>query len=307
MWILLLLFPLSAYAIAITLINNYRYEARVRELKAGGALVSNHKQEHKVLKRTGYDIHYYISGRKENELLIFLPAAFCDHRTFDHQVAYFSKNYRVMTIDLLGHGQSQVNNSNDKIDASADHLLQIMKQEGYEKAHFAGVSMGSLIAQHFAFLYPEKVSSVAVTGGYNIHKDNSEIAAAQSAEKMKWFFKVIVSMDSFRRHVASIAAIKPEEQAKIYESTKAYTRASFRIMPGLNKINNIRELPKKKYPLLLMVGDHDIDISVKYSQKWHKEDPETYFYIIKNAGHNANMDNPEDFNRILKDFIEKKL
>lgn len=307
MWILLLLIPLSAYAIAITFVNNYRYEAHIDKLQAATAFRQQEQQERKVLKRKGYDIHYFTSGEKENELLIFLPAAFCDHSTFEHQVAYFSKDYRVITIDLLGHGLTQAKDSEEGIEASAEHLLQIMELEGYEKAHLAGVSMGTLIAQHFAFLYPEKVSSVAVTGGYNIHKDNSEIAAAQSAEKMKWFFKVILSMDSFRRYVASTSVIKPEEQAKIYMSTKAYTRRSFSVMPGLNKLNYISKSPERKYPLLLMVGDQDVAVSVEYSQNWHKEDPDTQFVIIKNAGHNANMDNPEDYNRILKNFIEKKL
>lgn len=114
-------------------------------------------------------------------------------------------------------------------------------------------------------------------------------------------------MDSFRRYVASTSVIKPEEQAKIYMSTKAYTRRSFSVMPGLNKLNYISKSPERKYPLLLMVGDQDVAVSVEYSQNWHKEDPDTQFVIIKNAGHNANMDNPEDYNRILKNFIEKKL
>ena len=51
------------------------------------------------------------------------------------------------------------NKSKDKIDASAKHINEIMKIEGFDKAHLVGVSMGSLIAQYFALNYPEKTKS----------------------------------------------------------------------------------------------------------------------------------------------------
>jgi len=106
--------------------------------------------EHKVLKQDGYTIHYYVSGKKDGDLIFFLHPAFSDHRVFSQQIDFFSKDFRVITIDLIGHGLSKINKSKDKIDASTEHINEIIKIEGVQKAHFVGISMGSLIAQYFA-------------------------------------------------------------------------------------------------------------------------------------------------------------
>lgn len=305
MWVFLLLASISGYALIKTLVRNHKYDSFIKDLRAKGGLSYKERQEHKILKAGGNDIHYFISGKEGKDLLIFIPAAFCDHQIFDHQVQFFSENYRVVTIDLIGHGLSQVNVSADQMDTSADHLLQILALERYKKAHLIGVSMGSLVAQYFAFLYPEKVHSVTVTGGYCIHRDNRDLSKAQIFEKLNWPLKILFSMDSFRRYVASKAVVKPEEQAKVYESTKLFTRRSFRVMQGLTKMDAV---PTKRphYPLLMLVGEYDLKILMQYTQKWHSEDPEASFHVIKDAGHNANMDNPEDFNRILDTFIKTK-
>jgi len=85
--------------------------------------------EHKQLNQNGYAIHYYISGNKNNDLIIFLHPAFGDHRCFDKQIDFFSKSYRVITIDMLGHGLSQVNKSKDKIDFSIKHIKTIKQTQ----------------------------------------------------------------------------------------------------------------------------------------------------------------------------------
>jgi pimeloyl-ACP methyl ester carboxylesterase len=63
--------------------------------------------EHKTLKMDGYEIHYFVSGKEHNDLIVFLHPAFSDHRAFDQQIDFFSKEYKVITIDLIGHGLSK--------------------------------------------------------------------------------------------------------------------------------------------------------------------------------------------------------
>ena len=101
--------------------------------------------EHKTLKMDNYEIHYFVSGKENNDLIVFLHPAFSDHRAFDQQIDFFSKKYRVITIDLIGHGLSKANKSKDKIDISSKHINEILKKEGFDNAHLVGVSMGSLI------------------------------------------------------------------------------------------------------------------------------------------------------------------
>ncbi len=260
--------------------------------------------EHKELIQNGYSIHYYTSGDRTNELIVFLHPAFADHRCFDQQIDFFSNNYRVITIDLLGHGLSSANKSKDKIDYSVVHIDEIIKAEGYEIAHLVGVSMGSLIAQYYALNYPDKVKSLTILGGYCINADNKEIVKAQRCENIKWIFKALISMNSFRRYVASASLFLPKEKNRFFEMAQYFTRKSFLAMSGLGKVIQPRVDVKREYPLLILNGDKDIDLALRMSKKWHENEPNSSYYILKDAGHCANMDKPKEFNEIVSNFIK---
>jgi 3-oxoadipate enol-lactonase len=264
------------------------------------------KIEHKVLEKDGYAIHYFVSGDKRKETIVFLHPAFGDHRCFAKQIDSFSQNYRVITIDLLGHGLSQAGKAKVKIDSSAEHIGEIMKHTGTLSAHIVGVSMGSLIAQYFALKHPERVLSLTVLGGYSINKENKELAKAQRKEIFKWLFKMIFSMDAFRKYVASVSLIDQVEQARFFESASLFTRKSFVVMSGLGKIVRQRENGLKKYPLLILAGEKDLALALKTSAEWHKEVKDSQFYVIEKAGHCANMDNSAKFNEILLNFIRRR-
>jgi len=130
--------------------------------------------EQKILEQDGYNIHYYVSGTDKKDLIVFVHPAFGNHHCFDKQIDFFASKYFVITIDLLGHGLSQVGKAKDKIDISTEHIRLIIENEGFEKAHFVGVSMGTLIIQYFALLHPEKVSSLTILGGYDINSNNKQ-------------------------------------------------------------------------------------------------------------------------------------
>jgi 3-oxoadipate enol-lactonase len=267
---------------------------------------SNSRIMHNELKQTGYSIHYFTSGDPANELIVFLHPAFADHRCFNKQIEFFSNNYRVVTIDLLGHGLSSVDKSKQKIDTSAEHIDTIIKSEGHEKAHFVGVSMGTLIAQYYALIFPTKVLSMTILGGYNINAYNKEISKAQRSENFKWIIKAIISMNSFRRYVASVSVSRREEQDRFYEMALLFTRKSFMVMAGLGNVIKLRENITRDYPLLILCGDKDIDLAQRMSKKWHDSDSDSEFHLLSESGHCANMDNAEEFNKLVMDFIKQK-
>ncbi len=260
--------------------------------------------EHKTLEQRGYVIHYYTTGETSNPLLVFLHAAFTDHRCFDHQIDFFAKHFRVLTVDMLGHGLSQMAKATDKIDATVEHLNVILEREGYNKAHIVGVSMGTLLAQYYALVHPQKVLSLTVLGGYDINADNKEIAKAQRSEQLKWIVQALFSMNAFRKHVASFSVSKPEEQQRFFEMAGLFTRKSFMAMQGLGKVLQPRKTGKRNYPFLILCGDEDIELSRRMNQKWHETEPQSHFHIIANAGHCANMDQPDAFNRLVFAFIQ---
>ena len=261
------------------------------------------KIEHNVLEKDGYAIHYFASGDKSKETIVFLHPAFGDHRCFAKQIDFFSQYYQVITVDLLGHGLSQAGKAKVKIDSSAEHIEEIFKSAGIKSAHMVGVSMGSLIGQDFASKYPERILSLTVLGGYSIHKENKELAKAQRKEIFKWLFKMIFSMDAFRKYVASVSLIDKTERIRFIESASLFTRRSFVVMSGLGRIISQRENGQPPFPLLILSGEKDLTLALNASAQWHEDVEGSQFYVIEKAGHCANMDNPAKFNEILLNFI----
>ncbi|MEI6346587.1 MAG: alpha/beta hydrolase [Bacteroidota bacterium] len=261
--------------------------------------------EHKELILKGYSIHYFCAGESTKDLIIFLHPAFADHTCFDKQIDFFSKNFRVISIDMLGHGLSKVAKAKDKIDATVSHIDEILRLEGFQNAHIVGVSVGSLIAQYFGLKHPEKVKSMTILGGYDINADNSEISKAQRSEQLKWIFKALFSMNSFRRYVATVSVSNIESQVLYYEMSKMFTRKSFMAMSGLGNVIQKRDNIALPYPLCIMNGEKDLELAKKTSKKWHDLAPNSKYYLIEDAGHCANMDNSEKFNELLMDFIKQ--
>jgi len=261
---------------------------------------------YKTLKFNNYNLHYWVSGNSKGETIIFIHPAFCDHNCFNRQLDFFAKNYNIITIDMMGHGLLKPSKTKDKIDKTTDHLLKIISNENIEKAHLVGVSLGSLMAQHFAISHPNNTISVTVVGGYNINTKNHEVNKAQQKEGLKWMIKALFSMNSFHKYVASITVLNEDSKAEVYKIAKGFSRKSFLYMQGVKNIIAYRKNAKITCPLNIITGQKDIDLTHRMSKLFHESIPQSQFHIIENAGHCANMDNAEEFNRVLAYFLRNK-
>ncbi len=82
-----------------------------------------------------------------------------------------------------------------------------------------------------------------------------------------------------------------------------FKRKSFIYMSGMGKVLEQALGAEIECPLLILVGDKDIELAQQVSKAFHDSIPGSKFFVISNAGHCANMDNPKEFNAILVDFI----
>jgi pimeloyl-ACP methyl ester carboxylesterase len=288
-------------------IDNYFYKSKLETLENNNKLAINIKAaiEHKTLQIEGCKIHYFVSGRQNKKSIVFLHAAFSDHRMFDQQIDYFSKDYKVITIDLIGHGLSKANKSKDQIDASSQHIFKILELENINQTHLVGVSVGSLIAQHFALKDPTKVKSLTALGGYNINKTNKKIEKSQRGSNLSLIARAIFSMKAFRKKTALITCKSARGQALFYKTTSHYERKSFMVMQGIKNIVKDRIDIEVNYPTLIMTGEFDIELAKKMAKDWLSNLDNSDYYMIENGGHCANIDEPLVFNKKVMEFIDK--
>jgi 3-oxoadipate enol-lactonase len=261
-------------------------------------------QERKLEKET-YNLYYYTQGDPSKEAIVFLHPAYGDHTCFHHQMDVFAEDYHVISLDMPGHGKSQVRGGSVGIDATVDLVAEIIAAEGHAQAHLVGVSLGSLMAQAVAHRYPQLVKSVTVTGGYSIFGDNSAISKAQNREIFKAVFLMIFNMDGFRRYAVEKTNVVEAEREVLYRAMQKFTRRSLPVMSGMGKIldKTARTLSQ---PLLVVAGEHDLPIVLNNARDWQKREADAQLQVIPKAGHCANMDNPEVFNRVLAEFISSR-
>lgn len=267
-------------------------------------MTSTYNTISKTIEHKGSVIHYYVSGNENGETIVFVHPAFGDHQCFDKQIAYFAPTHRVITLDMLGHGQSQIGKAKADLLCTADHIASILEAEHREQTHIVGVSLGSLLAQYFTWKYPEKTLSLTVLGGYPIHKEQKELAKKQGKEMLKWVFKMLFSMDAFRKYVSTVSVLNKEDQQRFFESAQHFRRKSFRAFSGMSKLIANRDF-ERSFPLLILVGEKDDKDAVGVAHKWHAEDSTSNMIVIENAGHCANMDNPDIFNEVVLQFISE--
>lgn len=75
-------------------------------------------------------------------------------------------------------------------------------------------------------------------------------------------------------------------------------------MSGLEKLVQERQQVLQLYPLLILVGENDLNMAVRFSENWHRDEPESQLRILEKAGHCANMDHASLFNTVLLEFMQ---
>lgn len=253
----------------------------------------------------GSPIAYYIDEAANEDWVVFIHAAFVDHRMFEKQFEHFSGKYNLLAIDILGHGNSIETKKGDNIEKMSYWIDQIFQKHNITAAHFVGVSLGAVIVQDFANKYEDKVLSLGCFGGYDINDFDSKKQKSNSKEQIKMMLKAIFSIKLFAKANKKISAYTTKAQEEFYNLNIQFKKKSFRYLAKLR--NLVNKFPKKhrQYKLLVGCGEHDIPMEIDIVNKW-AESEHCDKIIFQDAGHCVNMDNPKEFNSCLENFWRKK-
>jgi 3-oxoadipate enol-lactonase len=245
---------------------------------------------------------YYISGDKEKETILMLHPAFTDHHIFEEQTVYFQKSYRVITLDMPGHGENQVSGTKVTLTEMPEIINQLLLENDIVDCHILSVSMGSLVAQAFADRYPDRVKSIIIVGGYSIHKANERVLKKQRSEGLKWIKYILFSMKKFRAYLTSASCHTEQGRAVFANGVQHFTRKSFAAMAGMNAFFIKKDTPMP-YPLLIVVGEHDLKLIQEAARELHELELHSELVLMPRAGHCANIDAPSEFNHIVDNFL----
>lgn len=98
----------------------------------------------------------------EGRPLVFIHGAGASHDMGRPQVEHFSREYKVVTYDVRGHGQSQGADTKYSCGLFPDDLRTLLKGFDIEKPVIFGLSLGGMIAQAYAVKHPDDLSGLVL-------------------------------------------------------------------------------------------------------------------------------------------------
>jgi 3-oxoadipate enol-lactonase len=252
-------------------------------------------------KVNGIEINYELHGKEGAPWLVLSHSLACSVRMWDPQVEAFKGRYRILNYDMRGHGATSAPPGPYSLDMLADDVLGLAKLLKMEKARYCGLSIGGMIGQ-----------TIAIRGGGPFERMVlADTTHTQPPEAIKqWEDRIriaqtqgmaaLVESTMERWFTAPFRATPPARRiAGLISSTPAagYIGCGQAIM----KLNTTARLKDIRLPVLTITGEQD---GAAAGTRYIGEHiPGAKFVNIAQAAHIANVEQPEAFNRALREFL----
>lgn len=260
------------------------------------------------VETNGARIYYEIEGAGEPVVLIH--AGIANLRQWDQQVPALADAYRVIRYDTRGFGRTDTEDvefsNRADIAALLDHL-------GEESVHVVGMSRSGQIALDFALEYPDRVRSLTVVcGGVGGFRGESSADASvwEHAEKW-WEAKDWEPLSKFEADFWVNGPGQPADRADpaIHAQVHEWILTNYRAEKAEGKpipldppaVGRLHEL---RAPLLVMLGTLE-EASTAAAMRYLVEHvPGARFEMFEGAAHMINLEQPDLFNRVLREFLD---
>jgi len=257
----------------------------------------------------GIDIAYDVSGGGDPVVLI--GGFGMTKEGWAEQVAALAGQFRVITFDNRGVGESTVPSEPFTIDDMAADTAGLLDHLGIDAAHLFGVSMGGLIAQTLLLEYPGRVRKAVLGctshGGRHAVQPKPEVMEILAAVTVPG----ISAEEATRRRLPILFSDRfmREEPDRV----EAFLRRSIRYQPtpqgaagqmrALSFFNVKRRLGEIDRPVLVLTGSDDRMMPPENAGLLVEGIPGAGLHVVQGAGHGFFYERPGEVNRVLIDFF----
>ena len=248
-------------------------------------------------KLNGIEIEYQDGGTGAPVLLSHGYSA--TGRMWDGQRAALGDRFRIVSWDMRGHGstESPSDPAQYSHDLTVADMRALLRHLGIERAVIGGLSLGGTMSLAFYRAHPEMVRALVICdSGPGFKSDTARADWNRKAEER--------AADLEARGLAVLEGRSPEQRAaiRLHRSAQGLAHAA-RGMLAQRDAGLIESLPAIKVPTLVIVGDRDTPF-IAASEYMVKKIPGARLAVIADAGHSSNLDQPDRFNRVLREFLE---
>jgi 3-oxoadipate enol-lactonase len=253
----------------------------------------------------GIDINYEIEG--EGPVVTMSHSLACALGMWDEQVRALRGRYRVLRYDTRGHGQTAAPPGPYALTQLAEDLRGLLAALGIAQTHFVGLSMGGMIGQVFALAHPAMVQSLVLcdtTSRYPaaaapVWEERIKTVSTQGMEPM-------VSPTLERWFTAPFRKRRPDVTDRVAAMIRSTPPAGYiGCCHAIPKIDVTNRLGEVRCPAVVIVGEEDPGTPVAMAREIHAALPSAELAILRSASHLSNVEQPEEFNRVLLGFLDK--
>ena len=227
----------------------------------------------------GNRIYYEVYG--EGEPLLLLHGALESIRLYDKQIPVLSKSFKVIAVDTRGHGKSTADSTRLTYELYADDMYKLLNELKLDTVNVLGWSDGGITGLILAMRHPEKVKKLAAMGA-NLYPDTTALYG--------WLIDTI------------------QNQIKVIESQhKPADDFILRVNRCMLEEPHIDSAALKtiKCPVLVMAGENDV-IKEAHTRLIAASIPGATLLIFKNASHYAPNEVPDEFNKQVEAYLQKR-
>ena len=250
----------------------------------------------------GVEIVYYEKGTG-NKTLLFIHGYGCNSKYWWAQLQHFSKNYRVISIDIGGHGESGTNRNDYTMANFGADVVAVMNEENIKQSYLIGHSMGGPVALEAAVVLQDRVTAIiGVDTFHNIAKGPASPFVKLMVNTMFRFRQSSSTNDAVTKQFREDANL----DLKNWISQKAETtdpRASRGSLSSIIAMDYPTQLKKINVPIITLNSRFWMDTEV---EEGHKEYSKYQVSFIDEVGHYVMMEKPTYFNKWLDGVLDER-
>jgi len=239
---------------------------------------------------------YYIEHGTQGTPVVFVHGAPANHLVWGLQVRALGDIARAVALDLPGHGRSDPP-GRDSVEAYRDVVVGLLDALGFERAVIVGHSMGGAIAQTLALSHPDRVAGLGLVG-----------TGARLRVLPEILDGLLTDPDQVARlfiEYAYAPGLAPALRQRAEDEFRACPpRVAHGDFSACNKFDTLTRLAEIRAPTLVVCGRADRLTPAKYSVYLATHIPNAYLVFIEHAGHSVMLEQPDEMNKTLIDFIE---
>jgi pimeloyl-ACP methyl ester carboxylesterase len=242
----------------------------------------------------GVEIRYETVG-SGSPTLVFVHGWSCDRTYWAHQIEHFSKHFRIVAIDLAGHGQSGSGRKDWTMAAFGADVAAVLRALEAKSVVLVGHSMGGPVVLEAARQEPKRIAALVIVDG--VVDVSQRLGKVQRDEFLAPF------RADFKRGLAAWAKkdlFTPRSDPKLVERivqdmSQAPPGIAISAMENLMAFDEAAALARIKQPIRLI----NADASPTNLAAARKQNAQIELAVVPRIGHFLMLEDPEEFNRLL--------